>query len=193
MKMGRATLRNSGSSAASFIGYYLVDKLDKNGITCRKLAVKSSAPEPVLEGFDDYTEISWEESKKGTSSEVFSEMYASVLGGNNVEDADRLYVCVHVPLYKSQSIDALKLIYSTFLNLRMPMTMMFVGYGDDLSKVIEPSFKIESPSVNQIRQFMKMKNAQEILQSEKLMMKYSVEQKLLNLMKIIDMPSILAL
>ena len=162
MKMGRATLRNSGSSAASFIGYYLVDKLDKNGITCRKLAVKSSAPEPVLEGFDDYTEISWEESKKGTSSEVFSEMYASVLGGNNVEDADRLYVCVHVPLYKSQSIDALKLIYSTFLNLRMPMTMMFVGYGDDLSKVIEPSFKIESPSVNQIRQFMKMKNAQEI-------------------------------
>lgn len=162
MKMGRATLRNSGSSAASFIGYYLVDKLDKASISCRKLAVNSCAPEPVLEGFEDYTDIQWEDPQKGSLPEVFSEMYANVLGGNNVEDADRLYICVHVPLYKPQSIDSLKLIYSAFLNLRMPMTMMFVGYGDDLSRIIEPSFKIESPSSVQVRQFMKMKNAQEI-------------------------------
>lgn len=162
MKMGRATLRNSGSSAASFIGYYLVDKLDKAEISCRRLSVKSSAPVTVLEGFDDYTDIQWEDSQNGSLPEVFSEMYANVLGGNNVEDADRLYVCVHVPLYKPQSIASLKLVYSAFLNLRMPMTMMFVGYGDDLSKIIEPSFKIESPSSVQVRQFMKMKNAQEI-------------------------------
>ena len=162
MKMGRATLRNSGSSAASFIGYYLVEELEKTGISCKKLSVESSAPEKVLEGFDDYTHLCWEDSKKGELSEIFSEMYASVLGGNNVEDADRLYVCVHVPLYKSKSIESLKLIYNSFLNLRMPVTMMFVGYGDDLSKIIEPSFKIEQPSSVQIKQFMKMKNAQEI-------------------------------
>lgn len=161
-KMGRATLRNSGSSAASFIGYYLVDKLDKSEISCKRLSVKSSAPVTVLEGFEDYTDITWGEPQSGNTAEVFSEIYASVLGGNNVEDADRLYVCVHVPLYKPQSINSLKQVYSAFLNLRMPMTMMFVGYGDDLSKVIEPSFKIESPSSVQVRQFMKMKNAQEI-------------------------------
>lgn len=162
MKMGRATLRNSGSSAASFIGYYLVDKLEKAEISCKRLSVKSSAPSTVLEGFEDYTDIQWADPQNGSLPEVFSEMYASVLGGNNVEDADRLYVCVHVPLYKPQSIESLKLVYSAFLNLRMPMTMMFVGYGDDLSKIIEPSFKIESPSAAQVRQFMKMKNAQEI-------------------------------
>lgn len=161
-KTGRATLRNAGSSAASSIGYYLIEQLEVNNITCKKLSVKSSAPEVILEGFDDYTNISWDDSINGELPEVFGQMYADVLGGNNVEDADRLYVCVHVPLYKAQSIDALKSIYSTFLNLRMPMTMMFVGYGDDLSKVIEPSYKIESPSSVQIRRFMKMKSAQEM-------------------------------
>lgn len=162
MKTGRATLRNGGGSAASFIRYYVVDSLDNENVSYRQLSVDSNAPDKILEGFDEYTETRWEPQVSGEISEVFAGLYADILGGNDVEDADRLYICVHTPLYKAGSIEALKIVYSTFLHLRMPMTMMFMGYGDDLAKVIEPSFEIESGSANQMRQFMKMKKAQEI-------------------------------
>lgn len=161
-KMGRATLRNGGSSATSFISYYLVDKLDKSEVSLKRLDVKSTATEKLLEGFDDYVEIGWDAPQKGVTSEVFRELYASILGGNNIEDADRLYICVHVPLYKSSAVDSLKQVYNTFLDLKMPMTMMFMGYGDDMVKILEPKGKIESPSANQVRQFMKLKNAHDI-------------------------------
>lgn len=161
-KIGRATLRNGGSSATSFIDYYLVDKLKAEEISIKKLQVESSATEKVLEGFDDYVNISWASPQHGKLPEVFSEIYASILGGNNVEDADRLYICVHVPLYKSGSIESLMLIYNTFMDLKMPMSMMFMGYGDDMGKILEPGKALESPSVVQIRQYMDRKLAQDI-------------------------------
>lgn len=161
-KMGRATLRNGGSSAASFIDYYLVDRLDKNDISFRKLLVQSLTEDRLLEGFDDYLSVKWDSLVSGEIAPLMKDIYASTIGGNNIEGADRLYICVHVPLYKSSSIDSLRLIYSTFKELQMPMTMLFMGYGEDLCGVIEPGSQIESPSSVQISKFMKLRESNEI-------------------------------
>ena len=161
-KMGRATLRNGGGSATSFIDYYLIDRLDKNDVSFRKLLVESLAEDRLLEGFDDYLSVKWDSPVSGEVAPLMRDVYASTIGGNNVEGADRLYICVHVPLYKSSSIDSLRLIYSTFKELQMPMTMIFMGYGDDLSSVIDVNSKIESASSTQIRQFLKLRTSGEI-------------------------------
>ena len=85
------------------------------------------------------------------SGTIFAEMlHAGVV-------ADSLHVYLHFPLYKEKSIATMQSICEAIKSTALPSEIDFIGYCDDMSRFIEPSYKIETSAEKVIPAFVKMR------------------------------------
>ncbi|MDR0969875.1 MAG: C1 family peptidase [Lentimicrobiaceae bacterium] len=157
--IGKQTIKYGGNSMVSSVNLFLVDD-----VKISKLLVSSSATDEVLAGFDQNIEIAWDEEciLEITDHKAVSEFYAKkifdrILTINNRGNNSVLQVVLHFPLYKPEALETVKRIYNAIENAGRPTGIDFMGYCDDIVDIIEPNFKIESPSNKQIETFAKFK------------------------------------
>ena len=165
--IGKQILKYSGNEKASAVNLFLIDDAKVSRLQC-----SSTAADELLTGFDQNIEIAWNEtgSLETTNLKVVSEFYAEnifdqILTINNRGNNSVLHVILHFPLYKPEALETAKLLYNAIENAGRPTDADFMGYCDDIAKIIEPDFKIKSPSNKQIAAFAKFKEEKGALKS----------------------------
>ncbi len=84
-------------------------------------------------------------------------MRVGVVGQNAV-----LRVFIHLPLYKAEALETMKNLYTFISASKRRVEVNIMGYCDDMSRIIEPEYKIVSPAKNQIKAFKVFKESQNI-------------------------------
>lgn len=92
-----------------------------------------------------------------SAPEDWSEVYVKEIY-NETLTADRanqlnLPVFFHFPFYKASAVSLLGTVARIVSDAERPSKVTFIGYGDDMVDVIEPGYKIVSPSFRQLAQF----------------------------------------
>lgn len=164
--VGRAAHKYSGGTTASDISYLKVD-YSGNNLNISRLVITPTTEDPTLACLDRYLEASWEamESAPGAIAtkefkSVWENLYNELFTINNGGTYVGLTVFIHFPLYKAEAYEVFEHLYSAIGNLNRPTRVNFMGYFDDISKILEPSYKIKSPSKNQIARYRKFREEQ---------------------------------
>lgn len=164
--VGRAAHKYSGGTTASDISYLKVD-YSGNNLNISRLVITPTIEDSTLGCLDRYLEVGWEtpESAQGTITAkdfktVWENLYNELFTINNSGTFVGLTVFIHFPLYKAEAYEVFEHLYSAIGNLNRPTRVNFMGYFDDISKILEPSYKIKSPSKNQIVRYRKFRNEQ---------------------------------
>ena len=137
--IGRATLKYGGSMASTNTNYMVVDNC-KGVLKFNRLKVENSAPNDALIGADHYTKISWEETPTISLSDFgkkWREIYNELLDAK--DNATRLYVMIHFPLYKASSVETFQHLYKGISSANLPTQLDFIGYSTDMASIVEPN------------------------------------------------------
>lgn len=166
--VGRAAHKYSGGTTASDISYLKVG-YSGNNINISRLVVCSTVDDPVLGCLDRYLKVEWEAPKSAPDAFAASEfatkwkgLYDELFTINNSGTFFGLTVVVHFPFYKPEAYDVFEKLYVGIKALNKPTRINFMGYFDDLVGVVEPSYKIVSPSKNQIAKYSKFRAEQQM-------------------------------
>lgn len=166
--IGRAAHKYCGGTTASDISYLRVD-YSGNNLAISRLIVTPTVEDASMGCLDRYLETKWEQpqSAQGTVAvkefgAVWSDLYNELFTINNSGAFQGLTVIIHFPLYKAEAYDVYEHIYAAINSLNKPTRVNSMGYFDDLAKIVEPSYKIKSPSKNQIAKYKEFRTKQQM-------------------------------
>jgi C1A family cysteine protease len=168
-KAGKHLFKYGNSDIIPSVNLFLIDNVNDDSLTIRELLASSKATNKLLAGFDKNIEVAWgEESSvlvndhKAMSAFYEKFIFDKILTINNRGNDSALYVFLHFPIYKAEALNVVKAFYNVIENSGRPSEIDFLGYGDDMAEIIEPGFKILSPSHKQIADFIKFKEERKI-------------------------------
>ena len=166
--VGRAAHKYSGGTTASDISYLKVD-YSENSLNISRLTVNSTAGDPTLDCLDRYLNVDWVAPKSAPNAfeasefkSVWSNLYDELITINNSGTSFGLTVVVHFPFYKPEAYEVFETLCVGIAALNKPTRINFMGYFDDLVKIVEPSYKIESPTKNQLAKYSKFRAKQKM-------------------------------
>ena len=172
--IGRATLRYGGSTTASDIAYICAECSGKS-LSLSRLVVKSTTKDNVLCGQDRYINTEWhtpESAQAGVSLDTFgsvwNNLFDELITAEEGDIATNLTVTLHFPLYKADAYKVFEAMYVGISSVNKPTRLVFMGYCDDIAKILEPGYKITSPSRKQIDSYAKFRDEQNIGHSSNL-------------------------
>ena len=156
-------------SALHFNKYFLVDGGEDGKLSFKelKVCVKGNSDERIEFTAMDClnNNISFSLSSIGNDNSVignnvYTEIFDSVLTVENSATQNMLDTFIYFPFYKESSIGVVENICKEINSSpRAGLTgVSFVTFGDDMSKVIEPDYKLESTSKKNLAKFDKMRN-----------------------------------
>ena len=91
-----------------------------------------------------------------------NEIFNRIVNVSTTRTNGTLYCILHFPLYKENALkDALSL-YRIIKLTERPVEVDFMGYCDDLSHIIEPGYVISSPSKNQVKEYVRLRDNESI-------------------------------
>ncbi len=161
--IGEQVIKCGGGKYFPSINLFLVDGQAIRQITYPKepVSVKQVATKADLG-------LSWREvctltGKMEEDASAFrTEIFNQIINIQNVGIAGELNVVFHLPLYKADVMKRVASLYSIFKATQKPVTADFIGYCDDLACVLEPEYKIVSPSKKQVREYVRFKEEQKL-------------------------------
>ncbi len=168
--VGRATLKYCGSTTASDINYILVD-YGSDALTLSRLDIKSTTGDEQLAQFDYYIDHQLTTLKSVSTDEfaaAWGEVFDTMIDARTEDQV--LTIMLHAPLYKPEAFEVLKVLYAGIKVSNKPTRINCVGYSDDMVKIIEPGFKIESASKKQVASFIKLRASYNATTSDHLIM-----------------------
>lgn len=156
--MGRAVLRGD-AQASGHLSYYVVDA-EGEKFSFRKMVV-SSEPESSS-GLVRNIGIDWEDGGEVDGGELAAywqnEIFDRILTRGNATRNGQLFVFLHFPFYKEEAVKTLMSFHDAIVAAGRPTSLDFVGYCDDLAGIVEPDYKIVSPSRKQAAMFAKLRD-----------------------------------
>ena len=154
-------LFRDGQDALRYNHIYRVDESSGKELLLSKLQVCDA------EGKDDAAsqsiQIGWTEFSSVKPADwaaaYVNEVYDKVLTAS-ISNQMSLPVFIHFPFYKESSVKILNALCTGIRNsIRFQTTTLtFIGFGDDMVRVLEPDYVIKSPSHKQLRAFDAMRN-----------------------------------
>lgn len=161
--LGKVAFKYGNEDTNACVNLFVADNTGDANLSIRKLAVSTTSKLAELARFDENIEVAWDKENSVQNTEL-SEFYSKkifdqILTINNKGDNTFLYVFLHFPFYKPSALETVKLFYNSIEAAGKPSKTDFVGYCDDLAEIIEPNFKIESPSSKQVVLFTQFKEA----------------------------------
>ncbi|MBP3547188.1 MAG: C1 family peptidase [Alistipes sp.] len=164
--IGRAAYKYCGGTTSSNISYLVVDYADKN-LNITRLNISSTTDDNSMSCLDRYLETSWTTPSSISSSitieefgSVWSNLYNEIFTINNLEANQGLTIILHFPLYKAEAYDIFEALYVGINSLNRPKRINFMGYFDDLAKLIEPSYEIKTPLKKHIARYKAFRSKQ---------------------------------
>ncbi len=165
--IGKQVCKYGGENMLSSVNLFLVE--DKNlrqfiypekSITVKDVVLQND----VLKG--DWNEVGKLIGTAEKDKDLFvNEIFNKLLTVGNMGTHAALYVVFHFPLYKSDALKDVKSIYKTIIASERPVNINFMGYCDDLAPIIEPSFNIKNPAKEQIAEYVRFRDAENIAYS----------------------------
>lgn len=166
--VGRAAHKYSGGTTASDVSYLKVD-YSGSKLNISRLIINSTTDDQELGCLDSYLQADWvtPNSVQGTfeASEfksVWNNLYDELFTINNSGTIFGLTVVIHFPFYKPEAYEVMETLYAAIASLNKPTRINCMGYFDDLAKIVEPTFKIESPTKNQIARYREFRTRQQM-------------------------------
>ena len=148
-KVGLSFIKHN-KDAVAFNHFYNVIGEDGGKMSFQKLDMKASSG-------DDET-IVWSE-KELVSAESLPGFWSDKIFDKilTIQNASQglLYVFIHIPLYKKKSLDTVKELCTAINKSERPVNIDFVGYCEDLYKIIEPEGKEKIDSARESVPFIK--------------------------------------
>lgn len=163
-ELGKNTFKYGGDDVSSYINLFLLNNSNITEVSVSQLVCTTNSDDDALAGFEQNIEISWGEESilKLNNIEKITEFYSKnifsqILTINKKGNNSVLHVVLHFPLYKPEALEIVKCLYDGIESAEKPTKIDFIGYADDLAEIIDPGYKISSPSYNQISHFSKFK------------------------------------
>ena len=131
--------------------FYNVNHLSNSEVSICKLSVEEQDHQSTVEwtdlGLSSYT--SW--------SNVFQQQIFNKILTISRSNQSVLPVFIYFPFYKAENIECLKSLCKGLESSGLNTNVHFIGYGDDMSEIIEPAYKIKSVSSKQLNNFEKLR------------------------------------
>ena len=131
--------------------FYNVNHLSNSEVSICKLSVEEQDHQSTVEwtdlGLSSYT--SW--------SNVFQQQIFNKILTISRSNQSVLPVFIYFPFYKAENIECLKSLCKGLESSGLNTNVHFIGYGDDMSEIIEPAYKIKSASSKQLNNFEKLR------------------------------------
>ena len=131
--------------------FYNVNHLSKTEVSIYKSCVEEQDNQSTIQwtdlGLSNYT--SW--------SNVFQQQVFNKILTISRSNQSILPVFVYFPFYKAENIECLRSLCKGIESSGLNTNVHFIGYGDDMSEIIEPTYKIKSASSKQLNDFEKLR------------------------------------
>ena len=102
-------------------------------------------------------------SDKNTAARFFAaNIYDRILIAGLTGDTSSLHIYIHFPMYKKEAVHTAFALYDAAYGCSKPCEFEFVGYCDDIAAIIEPSYRIISPSKKQTSTFCSLKRERKL-------------------------------
>jgi len=162
--LGKTIIKYGEPGVSSYLNLFLLDNSKEKSVSTNRLLSSLIVKDNELFRGDKNIEISWGEENTCEISDqkIFSDFFSKrifdrVLNINTSGKDSVLHVILHFPIYKQEALETIKLLYNAIENSGKPVNLDFMGYGDDISEILEPKYKITSPSNRQFSDFIKFK------------------------------------
>ena len=138
----------TGGEIASCVNMFVID--GKNVIKYRSVSVSeidlvkgNITTEATQIGEINLTD------KENVMDFLWENIYSKIVKKKNAVD-ESLNIQIHLPLYKADALKAAIALSNAFLSLKQAKKLVWTCYLDDIAKVLEPEYKITSPSKKQL-------------------------------------------
>ena len=147
---GKFALKSGNAEAYKYINNYLVEPSKDGNIDITPFQNKET-------DLDWGTKVALKNTQEELSSFYSEKIFEKILTVSNIGRQAFLHVFLHFPLYKPEAFETVKILYNSIEISSRPTIINFVGYGDDLSRIIEPELKVVSSASKQMAEFTKFK------------------------------------
>lgn len=157
--LGRKLYRDGGE-ALKYCNIYRASEASDNNIAVSQLLVNKAeknddhVSQSVLTGWTELKTVTYEEWPESYVREIYNETLTA-----DKSNQLHLPVFIHFPFYKASAVSLLSVMARAIACAGKPSKITFIGYGDDMVDVLEPGYKIESPSAAQLDKFDAIRNA----------------------------------
>lgn len=157
--LGRKLYRDGGE-ALKYCNIYRASETSDNNIAVSQLLVSKAeksddhVSQSVLTGWTELKAVGHEEWPETYVKEIYNETLTA-----DRSNQLNLPVFIHFPFYKASAVSLLAAMARSIACAGKPSKITFIGYGDDMVDVLEPGYKIESPSAAQLDRFDAIRNA----------------------------------
>lgn len=163
--ISKQVINNRGEEILSSINLFLIDGKTLNtmsyptdSISAINTVTDSSSAYPTLQSIEAFIP----EKKEELTDYFIANIFDKILRVSNAGARAVLRVIFHFPLYKKESYEYATKLYSAIAASKRSVQINFMAYCDDLVEIIEPSYKIVSPSKKQIENFISFREKEKI-------------------------------
>ncbi len=131
--------------------FYNVNHLSNSEVSICKLSVEEQDHQSTV-GWTDLGLSSYTNWSNVFQQQIFNKILTISRSNQSV-----LPVFIYFPFYKAENIECLKSLCKGLESSGLNINVHFIGYGDDMSEIIEPAYKIKSASSKQLNNFEKLR------------------------------------
>lgn len=155
-----AKLIKEDSTSFNFINVFIADDSSGSQLSVKQLCV--TALDNDANFLFDNPMTDWHEIVEDENSDIRSvydnQIFDKILNAQRANQLN-LPVFLHFPFYKESAIKLVDKFCDVITNGSRPSDISFIGYGEDMSRFIEPDCNVETPSSAHLAEFRKIREA----------------------------------